>query len=501
MLTEKQIKQLHLLGIEEDQIETQITFFTEGFNFSNLVKPAVIEDGIFHASDEEIESWSKKYDEFSLNSRIVKFVPASGAATRMFKGLYEFLENPQKSSDADILLKNIEKFAFYEDLRDAFKIKSIDIHDVMNQKGLSIIIKELLEKEGLNYGNLPKGLIKFHHYPNETRTSVEEHIAEGIKYAVSKDTLRLHFTISPEHEKLFSNEFNKLKNKYLAQTKFNIDITSSYQKKSTDTIAVDMDNCPLVDHEGKLIFRPGGHGALLENLNEIEADIIFIKNVDNLVPDYLKPITVKYKKAIAGLLVLLKQQIAEYLTYLEWHDIYTEKHKREIAAFMEKYLGIKIPEGIDNSVFAGYVKSKLDKPIRVCGMVKNVGEAGGGPFWTLNRNGEPTLQIIESSQVDMNDSSQKKIFTEATHFNPVDLVCYTKDYTGNKFNLLKYRDSSAGFISEKTISGKKIKAQELPGLWNGGMAHWITLFVEVPLETFNPVKSFADLLRKEHQPK
>lgn len=501
MFTEAQLKQIQSLGIDEDQIATQLKFFREGFLYANLSKPAVIGNGIMQASEAEITQWCKLYDEFSKDARIIKFVPASGAATRMFKGLYEFLNDPQKSTDADILLKNIERFAFIEDMQNSFKKKNIDFHGILNQKGLNTLVKELLESDGLNYGNLPKGLLKFHRYNSESRTAVEEHIVEGIKHAIVKDYVRLHFTISPEHEELFNAEFAKLKTKYSELFKVNLDISYSFQKKATDTIAVDMDNNPVTDENGQLIFRPGGHGALLENLNEIDADLIFIKNIDNVVPDYLKPVTIKYKKALAGLLVSIKQQIHDILNYLEWHDVYTEKHKRDIAAFMEKYLGLKVSEGIDNSIFAGYIKSKLDKPIRICGMVKNVGEPGGGPFWTLNRKGEPVLQIIESSQVNMNDPEQKRIFTEATHFNPVDLVCYTKDYMGNKFNLLKYRDSLAGFISEKSISGKKIKAQELPGLWNGSMAHWITLFVEVPLETFNPVKTFTDLLRKEHQPK
>jgi hypothetical protein len=424
----------------------------------------------------------------------VKFVPASGAATRMFKTLYEYVQNPVSNKEIDIFLSNLNKFAFFSELKKNLATKGIDIVSGDKTK----VVQELIESTGLNYGNLPKGLLQFHSYSDGSRTSVEEHVSEGYKYAFAKEKMKLHFTISPEHEPIFLKEFEKMEAKY--KSKGVLDIKYSFQKKSTDTLAVDMKNEPLIDKNGHLVFRPGGHGALLENLNDIDADLIFVKNIDNVVPDYLCHVTVKYKKALAGLLVSLKTQIADILSYLEWHDTYTEKRKNDIAAFLKKYLSINVPDNLDNTIFAGYIKSKLDKPIRVCGMVKNAGEPGGGPFWVFNRKGEASLQIIESSQVDPNNSKQQEILNSATHFNPVDLVCYTKDYSGHKFNLLKYRDSNSGFVTEKSINGLKIKAQELPGLWNGGMSHWITLFVEVPLETFNPVKTINDLLRKEHQP-
>jgi hypothetical protein len=494
MLTKEQLHQITHLGIEESEIESQIKNFKEGFGFANLAKPATIGDGIIQATDENIESWSKTYDDFAKTAKIVKFVPASGAATRMFKSLYEYVQNPAGNKETDTFLTNLNKFAFFAELKKTLAAKGVDI--VSGDK--KEIVKGLIETSGLNYGNLPKGLLQFHAYADGSRTPAEEHVAEGFKYAFAKEKLKLHFTISPEHESIFVKEFAALSEKY--KSKGTLDIKYSFQKKSTDTLAVDMNNEPVLDKNGLLTFRPGGHGALLENLNDIDADLIFVKNIDNVVPDYLCHVTVKYKKALAGLLVSLKTQIADILSYLEWHDTYTEKHKNDIAAFLKKYLDITVPENLDNTIFAGYVKSKLDKPIRVCGMVKNAGEPGGGPFWVLNRKGEPRLQIIESSQVDPNNSKQQEILKSATHFNPVDLVCYTKDYSGHKFNLLKYRDSNSGFITEKSINGVKIKAQELPGLWNGAMSHWITLFVEVPLETFNPVKTITDLLRKEHQP-
>jgi len=497
MLNQKQLEQIRNLGIDEEMINSQVKIFKDGFNYANLSKPATLGDGIIKASDKDIEKWTKIYDEFAVNSRIEKFVPASGAATRMFKTFYKYIENDGSKDEVENILKNIKKFAFYDLLNTSFTKDGKNIQNADNKE----ILNKIINKNGLNYGNFPKGLICFHKYGNDARTALEEHVVEGLLYAISKGSLKLHFSISPEYENIFKNEFKTLIDKYEKLQKAKIEINYSFQKKSTDTIAVDMNNNPVIDENGLLVFRPGGHGALLENLNEIDADVIFIKNIDNVVPDYLKPLTVRYKKTLAGLLLHIKQQITDTLAYLEWHDSYTEKKRHEIGSFMETYLGIKVPDGIDNTIYAGYIKSKIDKPIRICGIVKNAGEPGGGPFWVINRKGELSLQIIESSQVDPSNKKQQEILKSATHFNPVDLVCYTKDYTGHKFNLLKYRDPYSGFITEKTYNGQKIKAQELPGLWNGGMSHWITLFVEVPLETFNPVKTIDDLLRKEHQPK
>jgi len=497
MLTDIQKEQLVTLGIEEKQIEYQISNFKVGFSNANLLKPAIINDGILKPSEQELDHWIKLYDDYSKSANIIKFVPASGAASRMFKSLFEFLNKPTDFGEVSLLLQNIEKFAFFDELNKVFGKKNMDLRKQMKEVKADEIIRAMLYDEGLNYGNLPKGLLKFHKYPEGARTSVEEHVVEGLKYALGKESLNLHFTISPEHEKFFKEEFAKILKLYV---NYKISISYSFQKKSTDTIAVDMNNNPLLDNDGKFVFRPGGHGALLDNLNDLNADLIFIKNIDNVVPDYLKQPTIRYKKALAGIVVELKQQIKDIINYLDLNNTYSAQRKQEISQFVEKYIGLKIPDGIDDAVYADYIRSILDKPIRVCGMVKNIGEPGGGPFWTLNRKNEPSLQIIESSQVNMNDDKQKSIFNEASHFNPVDLVCSTKDYLGHKFNLFKYRDPDTGFISEKSTVGKKLKALELPGLWNGSMAHWITVFVEVPIETFNPVKTFTDWLRKEHQP-
>lgn len=497
-LTSIQVNQIQKLGISLEDIEKQLNVFKEGFPFARLVRPATINDGIIKPSSRDLDEWVKIYEEQHAKLDIVKFVPASGAASRMFKGLFEYLNTRTPNNDTELLLQHMEKFPFYNDLYQCFAKKDKDLTAYFNLTGLPEIVEQLLLEEGLGYGLKPKGLLKFHHYPDGERTAVEEHLVEALMHARGRNGVKIHFTVSPEHETLFLREFEQLRNKYHHE-KF--ELSYSFQKPSTNTIAVDENNDPVVESDGTFIFRPGGHGALLENLNAISADLIFIKNIDNIAPDRLKSLSVQYKKALGGLALKIKHQITDYLTYLEWHDSYTQKRKHEIAHFMRLFLGIEVPEDLDNSIFAGYIKSKLDKPIRVCGMVKNTGEPGGGPFWVLNRKGEPTLQIIESSQVNLQDSQQKEIFTKATHFNPVDMVCITNDFAGNKFNLLKYRDDKAGFITEKTHQGKKIKVQELPGLWNGSMAHWITIFVEIPVETFTPVKTFTDWLRQEHQNK
>jgi len=497
-LTDIQIQQLLEREISIEQIEQQIKAFKEGFPYVRLHRPAKINDGIIKPTEHDLNSWIKTYDSYYENIDITKFVPASGAASRMFKSMFDYYNTNVFNEDIDLLLSKIEKFPFYNDLHNTFKDQEKDINEYLNKSRIKEVVEKILFEDGLNYGYLPKGLLKFHNYLEGARTAVEEHLIESIQYAKGKNGVKLHFTIPIEHEQKFKSLFAELQKKH-EKNDLKINITYSFQKKSTDTIAVDLNNNPLIDKEGKFVFRPGGHGALLENLNDLNTDLIFIKNIDNISPDHLKSITIKYKKALAGLLIRIKKQIEDFLTYLEWHDAYTDKRKHEIAEFIELYLGIKVRSIEDNSIYAGYIKSILDKPIRICGMVKNTGEPGGGPFWVYNKKGELSLQIIESSQVDLMDSQQRDIFYSATHFNPVDIVCCTKDYAKNKYNLLKYRDNSTGFITEKSYEGEKIKVQELPGLWNGGMAHWITIFVEVPIETFTPVKTFTDWLRNEHQ--
>ena len=498
MFSAENLKQLHGKGIDIDVVERQLEYFRNGFPYLRLERAASAGDGIRKFTAEETDVLEQMYDINLGQRKVFKFVPASGAATRMFKDLYEFLQNDENiESDAvREALDQIDDFAFCDDLKQIMTKQNIESSDRKK------IVEAILLKDGLNYGNMPKGMLLFHKYANEARTALEEHLAEGAKYAVNADkTVNLHFTVSPEHQngfealvnsklKTFENLFGVCYNVYFSQ-----------QKPSTDTIAVDSANQPFRNADGTILFRPGGHGALLENLNEIDADIIFIKNVDNVVPDELKPVTVKYKKALAGLLLGLHEQSSGYLRALSNENCNIETIKKALN-FLKTGLSFQLPGAIlswSEEEIKNYVLKILNRPIRVCGMVKNEGEPGGGPFWVRNNDGSVSLQIAESSQIDMNDPQQKDIAAEATHFNPVDLVCAVKDYDGNHYNLLEYRDHDAGFISKKSKDGIELKAQELPGLWNGAMAFWNTVFVEVPIETFNPVKTLNDLLRPQHQ--
>ena len=367
-------------------------------------------------------------------------------------------------------------------------------------KDFEKILNYLLTENGLNYGNLPKGLLKFHKYKTGERTPSEEHLAEGAMYAKTGNNVFIHFTVSPEHQALFEKHIEEIKVDYENRFEIKIHIKFSIQKPSTDTIAVDLHNQPFRNEDGTILFRPGGHGALIENLNDIDADIIFVKNIDNVVPDRLKAETVKYKKALGGLLKEKQTQIFNFTEKLQ-NDT-SEETINIVKTFAENELYITLDNTFEtktNSEKARYLISKLNRPLRVCGMVKNEGEPGGGPFFVKKESGSVSLQIVESAQIDTENTEKAKIVKEATHFNPVDLVLAVKDFKGNKFDLKKYIDPKTGFISQKSKNGKELKALELPGLWNGAMANWNTLFVEVPISTFNPVKVINDLLRDTHQ--
>lgn len=422
----------------------------------------------------------------------------------MFKNLFEFL-----GADYDVpetkfektFFEQIEKFAFYNDLNAACeKAFEKNIPALMAEGDYKAVVAALLEAAGLNYGALPKGLLKFHRYEDGSRTPLEEHLVEGALYAANKNgKVNVHFTVSPEHRRLFENLVADKAAVYAKKYGVDYNVTFSEQKPCTDTIAADMNNQPFRDN-GKLLFRPGGHGALIENLNDLDADIIFIKNIDNVVPDKLKGDTVLYKKLIAGVLVALQQKAFAYLELLD-SGRYTHEQVLEILQFLQKKLFCKNPEtkNLEDAELVLYLKEKLNRPMRVCGMVKNVGEPGGGPFLAYNSDGTISLQILESSQIDMDDPEKKEMFEKGTHFNPVDLVCAVRDYKGHKFDLVNFVDKATGFISYKSKNGKDLKALELPGLWNGAMSDWNTVFVEVSLSTFNPVKTVNDLLREQHQ--
>ncbi len=487
-------KQIASWGLTEAQVKKQIQNFIDGFPFLSVVRPATPDDGVLILADDKVKQYVSLYENKIKALEIVKFVPASGAASRMFKDLFEFLENEEGeiSKSVEQFLINIKDFAFYEALKN---------HLTENGKSLSDA-KEVIDGllNGLDYGQLPKGALQFHAYEQTSRTPLEEHFVEGALYAKGKsDIVKLHFTVSPEFQKLFEEHSQAAQQTFEDQFKVTFEVGFSQQKKSTDTIAVTTDNKPFVDDDGSLLFRPAGHGALIENLNEIDADIIFIKNIDNVVPDRIKETTVLYKKALAGVLVDFQSKVFDYISQLSNP---TNELVEEVTRFLEKDLNYKLPStftALSLSEKANTLLQKLNRPIRVCGMVKNTGEPGGGPFWVQNSDGSTALQIAESVQLDPKDTNAQKAMKQATHFNPVDLVCGVRDHTGKKFDLLKFTDPSTGFITNKSKSGRELKAQELPGLWNGAMADWITIFVDVPLITFNPVKTVNDLLRPEHQ--
>ncbi len=502
MFNQKDRQQLEYLGIAESKVIQQIANFKNGFPFSILLRPAIVGDGVLALSQHEAEKMASVYDSFSGKLDILKFVPASGAATRMFKDIYSFWNelnagiSPDslfaKYPDAKSFFENIEKFPFQEDLSHA---AGRTLKSLIDNKEYKILLEYFLDEKGLNYGSLPKGLLKFHRYHGNTRTSVEEHWVEGAAYARRPDGhVKIHFTISANHEAKFIELIAGLKKEYETSYGINLDISYSFQKPSTDVIAVDMHNEPFRETDGSLVFRPGGHGALLENLNDCDTELIFIKNIDNVVPDRLKAETILYKKALAGVILSYRDRIFDYIRRLEKNA--DEKLIQVVLQFIESelnYYGLN-----ENSVTANDLISILNRPIRACGMVKNEGEPGGGPFWVKDQDGNISLQVVESSQVNLDDPGQKAIFSQSTHFNPVDLVCLVKNYKGEKFNLPDFSDPETGFITIKSKDGKSLKAQELPGLWNGAMAYWNTFFVEVPLITFNPVKTVNDLLRSNH---
>lgn len=506
MLNAKDLEQLTAKGISEKQIEEQLSCFVKGFPFLEIAASASVEKGIWVISKEQQATYMDAWDAYlAKNKKIVKFVPASGAASRMFKNLYEFLSagsNGPSNSFEQKFFDDIKKFAFYDAL-DAMCManEGKDIPALMAEGSYKAIVANLLEEKGLNYGQLPKGLLLFHAYPGKVRTAMEEHLAEGAMYAKNNaGEVNIHFTVSPEHQAFFEQLVAGKKDEFEEKFSVKYDISFSAQKPSTDTVAADMENQPFRDKNSKLLFRPGGHGALIENLNDVEADVVFVKNIDNVVPDSFKCSTVIFKKVIAGVLVTLQEKIFKYLELIDTGK-YSHDQVEAMIHFLQEDLCVKNPDtkNLEDADLILYIKSKLLRPLRVCGMVKNVGEPGGGPFLAVNPDGTTSLQVLESSQIDMTDPAKKAMFEQGTHFNPVDLVCAVKDNIGEKYNLPDYVDKNTGFISYKSKDGRDLKALELPGLWNGAMSDWNTVFVEVPVETFNPVKTVNDLLRSEHQ--
>ena len=477
MFAEQDLRQIAEHGLSPEQVELQLENFRRGFPPLNVVRAASPGDGVLMVDEAGADAAVKRYEEAAGRLDVVKFVPASGAATRMFKELFEFVNEGKRGKGVDTLLEHIREFAFWPELEAVLPAGADDRATV-----------DAIVNRGLDYGHKPKGLVTFHAYPEGARKAVEEHLVEGATYAAANGVARIHFTVSPEHMEGFRTLLSAKVPVYEKRFGIRYDISFSVQKSSTDTIAVNPDNTPFRQDDGRLLFRPAGHGALIENLNEIDADVIFIKNIDNVTTDALRGDTVRYKKVLAGVLLDLQAQAFEYLRALDAGSA----DLASVAGFIEQKLCVKLPASYD----AALLRSILDRPIRVCGMVRNEGEPGGGPFWVANPDGTESLQIAESSQIAPKDLPLMKA---ATHFNPVDLVCGVRTSEGGKFDLRNYTDPATGFISSKSSGGRELRAQELPGLWNGAMARWNTIFVDVPITTFSPVKVVQDLLRPQHR--
>ena len=501
-MNKEDLIQLSERNITEEQVNQQVAQLKRGTVYVNLIRPATIGDGILRMTEEQVKQLIETFEEDREFYQFTKFVPASGAASRMFKDLFTFVENGVETKFTEIFFAHIDRFAFFEDLNQACnKLYHADIKELISQNRKVDIVKALLLDDGMAYGKLPKALLKFHHYPEFNRLALEEHLVEAARYATNADgTALLHFTVSPEHEQFFRDTVDQLKNDYEKRYGIHYQISYSCQKPSTDTVAIDTDGELFREKDGKLLFRPGGHGALIENLNDLGQEVVFIKNIDNIVPETRIDTTVMYKKVLAGLLLKLQQQTFDYLEQLDEGGC-TNEELDEILRFAKDELMIDVPDFVsqyDALEKTDFLYDCLNRPMRICGMVKNEGEPGGGPFWVRDNDDVVSLQIIESSQIKHNDAAQEAIFQASTHFNPVDLICGCWNYKGEAFNLTEYVDPNTGFVSNKSKDGRELKALELPGLWNGAMADWITIFVEVPIETFNPVKTVNDLLKPMH---
>ncbi len=512
--SDKDIVQIHKKGLTVEKVKSQINLFKKGVPFVNLKSAATKNNGILSFNKQKTQHYIDFFDSKRSTVSIVKFVPASGAATRMFKALFAFLDeynsnietinayiNRCKSQDLSVFFVGLEKLPFFEEVVHKLYELIPNFNDLSSDERRVHFIKTMLDEDKLNYTFSPKGLLPFHRYNEYVSTAFEEHLFEAALYASSNNQANLHFTISERHNHKFDEEFKYIEEDVEEKTNTTFNISFSYQKHSTDTISVTPKNEPFRGDDGSLVFRPSGHGALLENLNDLEEDIVFIKNIDNVVVKKYKNEIAKYKKMLGGILLELQEQVFVYLQVLKAKQL-NETELGNIVVFLSNNLNVPIVKEYNKYSLKykiDFLRDKLNRPIRVCGMVKNEGEPGGGPFWVYDTSGNATLQIVESAQIDKKNKQQKDILKKATHFNPVDLVCGIKDYKGETFDLIKYVDPTTAFITMKTKTGKDLKALELPGLWNGSMANWNTIFVEVPLITFNPVKTVNDLLKAPHQ--
>lgn len=513
IFTTQDLEQIRARGMTVEQLHSQIAMFKQGILFVQLLRPCTVHDGITVLSQSEVERLGRVYVQAAATGRVMKFVPASGAATRMFEMLHAFNAAAATTGAARqaesryeeavrIFMQRLRDFAFYDDLRACLARDGLAVEDLLARGDYRTVVEYILSPKGLDYARLPKGLVKFHRYRSSTRTALEEHLVEALGYTLdSERCARVHFTVAPEHEAAVRAHVEQVCREYL-RAGVRLAVSFSLQKPSTDTIAVDEDNNPVRDSHGRLVFRPGGHGALLENLNDLHGDIIFIKNIDNVAPERLTPEIFRYKRALGGYLVELQKEICSYLEALA-HDQADERLLDCGFAFMREKLWVAPPSALARATRqerSRFLFERLHRPLRVCGVVRNQGEPGGAPFWVAHPQHGPSLRIVESAQVDMSAPQQRAVWESATHFNPVDIVCGVRDYRGTPFHLPAFADPASGLITIKSKDGQRIKALELPGLWNGGMAYWNTVFVEVPPLTFNPVKTVLDLLRAEHLP-
>ncbi|MDA8403899.1 MAG: DUF4301 family protein [Desulfobacteraceae bacterium] len=514
-LSSSDMAQISASGITADKIQHQLSTIVRGAPYTALVRPCTVGDGIWRLSKDQMDQALYLSETAGADKKKIKFVPASGAAPRMFKHqppAYQRLlpaepDPPAGDGHADPelfkFMDHCQKFAFYGDLAASLARAGGQLEKFLTERHFLPVLEHLISDKRLDYAALPKGLIKFHAYGTESRTAFEEHLVEGAGYAGTPEGgCAVHFTVSPQHQERIVSFLKQWLPVYENRFKTRFHLSFSTQKSDTDTIAVDMENRPCRLPDGRLLFRPGGHGALIGNLNALEADIVFIKNIDNVAHERYLPEIVKWKKTLCGLLIEIKRQVFYFLEQLHGQPPHDEVIKKA-ALFVQKTISRELPVSFD----ADTLESKrqvlinlLNRPLRVCGMVPNAGDPGGGPFWTRDLKGETSLQIVETSQIDTRNPQQRAIANGATHFNPVDLVCGIKNWRNEPFDLSRYVDEEAVFIASKTEGGRPIKALELPGLWNGAMAFWNTVFVEVPPITFNPVKEVTDLLKKGHQP-
>lgn len=506
MFSNEDLNQLINRGITPEAAEAQMAQFSTGFPFLRLAGSATAGRGITVLTPEQEQEAIVRWQRYLADGgEVTKFVPASGAASRMFKDLFAFVNGaestPKAGGIADKIINNLESLPFIDTLNAVtLKLYGAEAADLASQGRSKDVVSAIISPEGMNYGALPKAMLTFHKYASgNTRTPLEEQMAEGAETAVSHGVVKLHFTVSADHRKLFEEKIAEVKPAMETRYAVTYDITLSEQKPSTDTLAATLDNQPFRDEDGRLVFRPGGHGALIENLADIDSTVVFIKNIDNVVPDSLRESTIRYKQVLAGTLVLVHDRIEGYARMIR-SGSYSAADLREVVDFMRNTLSTDSPlfDSLPVAELADYLMAKLNRPVRVCGMVRNDGEPGGGPFLAYNIDGSVSPQILESTQIDMSKPENVKMMNTATHFNPVDLVCYTTDLEGRPYKLPEYVDRHTGFISSKSQGGRELRALELPGLWNGAMSDWSTVFVEVPSSTFNPVKTVADLLRPEH---